>query len=106
MSKDKTCEGVSCPITSVMKTLGGKWKLAIIYTLRNGKLRFGQLAAYIPNISRKVLTDQLKEMEKDGLIRRKEYQQTTLKVEYSLTKAAIELKPILLDLEKWYIQNN
>ena len=68
MEEKQTCSQSICPISIAMKTLGGKWKLSIIFSLTNGKMRFGQLANYIPNISRKVLTNQLKEMEKDGLI--------------------------------------
>lgn len=76
-----------CPVESFTEMLGGKWKLLIINTIRKkGIVRFGQLATSIPNISRKVLTDQLKSLHRDNLISRKQYQQIPPKVEYSLTK--------------------
>lgn len=90
-----------CPMTYVMGVIGGKWKPIIIYTLRNGKLRFGQLAAHIPTISRKVLTEQLKEMEKNNLITRKQFNEIPPRVEYTLTKYGTELLPIFNQLNDW-----
>ena len=88
-------ETSSCHITNVMKILGGKWKLPILYRLMEGKMRFSALSELIPTLSRKVLSDQLKQMEKDGLVIRKKYSQIPPKVEYSLTKHAIKLRPII-----------
>ena len=90
-----------CPVGIFTEKLGGKWKLEIIYHLRNKTLRFGQLAAIIDGISRKVLTDHLKEMEKDQLIFRKSYNETPPRVEYSLTPAAKDLDPLLEKLGEW-----
>ena len=90
-----------CPVGVFNEKLGGKWKLEIIYHLRNRTLRFGQLAAIINGISRKVLTDHLKEMEKDQLIYRKAYNETPPRVEYSLTPAAKDLDPLLQKLGEW-----
>ena len=91
-----------CPVASFTEMLGGKWKLIIIDTIRKrGVLRFGQLAAFIPNISRKVLTDQLKSLEADNLIFRKSYQQIPPKVEYSLTKKAEGLCSVFKTIEDW-----
>jgi len=82
--------------------LGGKWKLLIINTIRKkGIVRFGQLATSIPNISRKVLTDQLKSLQRDNLISRKQYQQIPPKVEYSLTKKADGLCSVFKTIEDW-----
>ena len=90
-----------CPIVNAMKILGGKWKLPILFRLMSGQMRFSTLASLIPNLSRKVLSDQLKQMEKDGLVHREEFDQSPPKVEYSLTKQARKLKPILEDLCQW-----
>jgi len=91
-----------CPVVSFTEMLGGKWKLIIINTIRNwGVIRFGQLASSIPNISRKVLTDQLKSLEGDNLISRKQYQQIPPKVEYSLTKKADGLCSVFKTIEEW-----
>ena len=63
-----------CPVANFNKILGGKWKLIIINTLRNkGEIRFGKLAFFIPAISRKVLSAQLKELERDGLVIRTQH---------------------------------
>ena len=91
-----------CPVEYFTEMLGGKWKLLIINTIRKkGVVRFGQLAASIPNISRKVLTDQLKSLHKDNLISRKQYQQIPPKVEYSLTKKADGLCSVFKTIEDW-----
>ena len=91
----------SCPITNVMKILGGKWKLPILFRLMDGKMRFLALSEAIPAISRKVLSDQLKQLEKDGLVVRKEYNEVQPKVEYFLTYRALKLKPIIEFLSSW-----
>ena len=91
----------SCHITNVMKILGGKWKLPILYRLMEGKMRFSALSELIPTISRKVLSDQLKQLEKDGLVIRKKYSQIPPRVEYSLTKHAVKLRPIIEFLSGW-----
>ena len=91
-----------CPVESFTEMLGGKWKLLIINTIRNkGVVRFGQLATSIPNISRKVLTDQLKSLHRDNLISRKQYHQIPPKVEYSLTKKADGLCSVFKTIEDW-----
>ena len=91
-----------CPVEYFTEILGGKWKLLIINTIRKkGVVRFGQLAASIPNISRKVLTDQLKSLHRDNLISRKQYQQIPPKVEYSLTKKADGLCSVFKTIEDW-----
>ena len=91
-----------CPVESFTEMLGGKWKLLIINTIRKkGVVRFGQLATSIPNISRKVLTDQLKSLHRDNLISRKQYQQIPPKVEYFLTKKADGLCSVFKTIEDW-----
>tara|TARA_S200000501_G_scaffold373390_1_gene420394 strand:+ start:1200 stop:1532 length:333 start_codon:yes stop_codon:yes gene_type:complete len=91
----------NCPISGAMQILGGKWKIIILSRLMDGKLRFGELSSLIPLISAKVLGDQLKEMERDGLICREQFNEIPPKVEYSLTEGAIQLKKILLALSEW-----
>jgi DNA-binding HxlR family transcriptional regulator len=94
-------ENSFCPIVNAMKLLGGKWKLPILFRLMGGQTRFSALASLIPDVSRKVLSEQLKQMEKDGLVHRKQFDQNPPKVEYSLTQHAQKLKPILEDLCRW-----
>ena len=90
-----------CPVTFFNKKIGGKWRLTLIYHLVNTKLRFGQLSYRMPGISRKVLTENLKQMEGDGLIIRTSYNEVPLKVEYSLSQAARGLFPLFQELSIW-----
>ena len=90
-----------CSVGVFTEKVGGKWKLSIIYHLKDGKLRFGQLAARIVGVSRKVLTDHLKQLEADGLITRTTYKETPPRVEYALTKAAKDLSPLFMQLDAW-----
>ena len=90
-----------CPVTHAMNIIGGKWKSIIIYLLSKGSLRFGKLAMFIPSISRKVLTDQLREMEADGLIIREKFKEIPPRVEYSLTESGMALVPLFLAMADW-----
>lgn len=91
----------SCPLGKAMSALGSKWKPIIALVIKDRKLRFGELAVRINVISRKVLTDQLREMETDGLIVREEFKEIPPRVEYSLTEKGLALLPILYMLEEW-----
>lgn len=90
-----------CPVGVFTDKLGGKWKLAIIYNLSERTLRFGQLAARLDGVSRKVLTEHLKQMEDDGLVKREAFKEIPPRVEYSLTAAAKDLGPLFDQLEGW-----
>jgi DNA-binding HxlR family transcriptional regulator len=85
----------------VMSILGNKWKPIVIYVLRERTARFGQIAASIEIISRKVLTTTLQELESDGILLRKEFKELPPRVEYSLTTKGLALLPILNQLAKW-----
>ena len=84
-----------------MSALGSKWKPIIVLVIKDRTLRFGEIAARISVISRKVLTDQLREMEEDHLITRQEYKELPPRVEYKLTEKGMALLPILTLLEEW-----
>lgn len=90
-----------CPITVTLGYIGGKWKTIILYILGDRTLRFGEISTRIPAISRKVLTQQLKELVSDGLINRKKYDETPPRVEYSITEFGKSLKDVLTQMEKW-----
>lgn len=93
-----------CAVGSVEATLGvigGKWKPIILYHLVFGTKRFGEIAVRIPNISRKVLTEQLKELENSKLIERKQYEEVPPRVEYSLTQLGQSLVPVFDEMAKW-----
>lgn len=91
----------SCPLGKAMSALGSKWKPIIVLVIKDRKLRFGELAVRINVISRKVLTDQLREMQTDGLVIREEFKELPPRVEYSLTEKGLALLPILYLLEEW-----
>ncbi|MCH2193612.1 helix-turn-helix domain-containing protein [Kordia sp.] len=90
-----------CSLVHAMNIIGGKWKPIIIYILANGNLRFGKLLIFIPTISKKVLTEQLRELEEDGIINRERFAETPPRVEYSLTEVGEALLPILRQLSEW-----
>ncbi len=90
-----------CSMTRTMGVLGGKWKLIIISYLVQPR-RFGQLAQRLSLISRKVLTEQLRELEEDGIVRREAFAELPPRVEYSLTPHGLALLPILDQLSAWH----
>ena len=95
-----------CPVTKFTQIMGGKWKLRIINAIRkHEKLRFGKLHALVSPISRKVLTDQLKELERDQLIIREQFAEIPPRVEYSLTAAASQLCSVFSEIESWSDQH-
>lgn len=98
-------EEIKCPVTAMLQLIGGKWKPVILYCLRSEKRRFGEISARIPGLSRKVLTDQLKELEEDGLLTRKQFNEIPPRVEYELTELGKSLTPVLNSMEKWGIEN-
>jgi len=98
-------EEVKCPVSAMLELIGGKWKPVILYCLRSDTRRFGEIAVRIPTISRKVLTDQLKELEQDKLVIRKQFNETPPRVEYSLSDLGRSMAPVLAEMEKWGMEN-
>lgn len=96
---------IKCPVTAMLQLIGGKWKPVILYCLKSEKRRFGELSARIPDLSRKVLTQQLKELEEDGLVLRKQYNEIPPRVEYELTELGKSLAPVLAEMEKWGMEH-
>ncbi|GBE02626.1 HTH-type transcriptional activator HxlR [bacterium BMS3Bbin06] len=90
-----------CPVEITLSLLGDKWKVLILWELFERIKRFGELNRAISGISQKMLTQQLRQMEKDGLIKRKVYAEVPPRVEYSLTDIGKSLKPILDAMHKW-----
>jgi len=95
-----------CPITLTLAFIGGRWKTVILYILADRTLRFGEISARIPAVSRKVLTEQLKELERDGLVIRKKFGEIPPRVEYSVTDFGKSLDSVLRQMEKWSMDRN
>jgi DNA-binding HxlR family transcriptional regulator len=96
----KTCNS-SDPVNVTLGVIGGKWKMLILWVLRGKVLRFSELQKEISGVTQKMLTEQLRELEKEGLVKRKVYAVVPPKVEYSLTEYAYTLDPILESMAKW-----
>lgn len=103
MKDERFCNS-HCPFTRAIGTIGNKWKPIIIDVIGTRTTRFGQLAAIIPIISRKVLTEQLKELEGDGLLERVAFSEMPPRVEYKLTEKGLAFLPILEDIKQWNIK--
>ena len=92
----------STPFGYTISIIGGKWKMIIMFWLVEYEvLRYGELKRCIGQISDKILNNHLKELEKDGIIIRKEYPQIPPRVEYRLSKRGLSLMPILEEMCKW-----
>jgi DNA-binding HxlR family transcriptional regulator len=90
-----------CTITTTLRVMGGKWKAVILWHLINKTRRFSELKHLIPDIAQKMLTQQLRELEADSLIRRKVYAEVPPRVEYSLTTYGKTLIPVLSAMAQW-----
>ena len=91
----------NCPVDATISKIGGKYKAVILYHLGNNTLRYNQIHKKIPAITDKMLAQQLRELEKDGLIHREVYPVVPPKTEYSLTDLGKTLAPILDAMCNW-----
>ncbi|MFY7664543.1 winged helix-turn-helix transcriptional regulator [Flavobacterium sp.] len=101
VTKERVDQDFRCPVTALLELIGGKWKPLILFCLRDETRRFGELSARMPSISRKVLTEQLKQLESDGLVIRMQFNEIPPRVEYSLTDLGRSLAPVLQAMERW-----
>ena len=83
-----------CPVEAALDVIGGKWKVVILFWLRDQVCRFGELRRKIPDISERMLTQQLRQLEEHGIVHRKVYAEVPPKVEYALTPYGRTLRPI------------
>ncbi len=91
-----------CPVATTVRLIGNKWKLLILRNLiYTGVQRFSDFIKSIPGLSKKVLTDNLRELEEDGLIEREAFAEVPPRVEYSLSELGKTLKPVLDALSDW-----
>jgi DNA-binding HxlR family transcriptional regulator len=90
-----------CALDVTMDFIGGKWKSVVLWYLRNETLRFSELKKQIPSITEKMLSLQLKELEKDGIVARQVYAEVPPRVEYCLTEEGKSVIPVLEQLAAW-----
>src|SRR2546421_1834836 len=101
MQQEINATGAKCGVETTIAVVGGKWKPMILYALLSGPRRFGELNQLIPEITQRMLTLQLRELEEDGVIAREIYKQVPPKVEYSLTPLGRTIEPILSLMQQW-----
>jgi len=102
----KSCDISACPVMTTLAVVGGKWKPAILWTIeQNEVIRFGELKRAIPGITQKMLTQQLRELETDGIVNRKVYPEVPPKVEYSITSYGATLNKVLFEMAAWGTQH-
>lgn len=90
-----------CPLTAALAAIGGKWKMIIVYWLAESPRHFAALRREMPGISQKVLTQQLRELEGDGIVRRRPQGAVPAPVEYSLTEYGRSLLPLIEEIRLW-----
>ncbi|GAB6181408.1 helix-turn-helix domain-containing protein [Desulfotomaculum defluvii] len=91
----------ACPVATTVGLIGNKWRLLILRNLLAGPNRFGELRKTIPGISQKVLTDNLRSMEEDGIIIRTVFAEVPPRVEYKLSELGDTMRPIIAAMESW-----
>ena len=90
-----------CPVRAAVDVIGGKRKPVILYHLLTARRRFGELRRLLPDATQKMLTQQLRELERDGIIARQVYPEVPPRVEYSMTAYGRTLRPVMRELCKW-----
>lgn len=91
----------ACPVETTLLLISDKWKVLILRDLLGGTLRFGELRRSLGSVSQKVLTANLRQMERDGLVHRKVYPEVPPRVEYSLTETGKSLRPVIETMRDW-----
>jgi DNA-binding HxlR family transcriptional regulator len=94
-------ERVHCPVETTLEVLGGKWKTVILFHLSRSPCRFLEWQRLIPGVTRKMLAQQLRDLERSGAVKRRAFNQVPPKVEYALTARGRTLRPVLRELCKW-----
>lgn len=101
MRKQRHSTYTHCPVEATLDIIGGKWKSILLFRVLEGTRRFNELRRLQPSLTQRMLTNQLRELERDGLISRKVYAQVPPEVEYSITAFGKTLEPVLMALTQW-----
>ncbi len=96
-----TQKSVFCPVETTLSVISGRWKVMIIYHLLKGPMRFNRLQRELSGITHRTLAQQLREMERTGLVLRRDFQEIPPRVEYRLTPLGRSLEPVLLSMHVW-----
>lgn len=99
MAKSK--KAVGCPVESTLQVIEGRWKVIALYHLLEGVKRFNELHRLLVGVSPRTLAKQLRELQRDGIIRRKVFPEIPPRVEYSITPLGKSLEPVLLAMDEW-----
>lgn len=91
----------ACPLEAMLTALGGKWKCVILWWVMDGPRRFNELRARLHGITQKMLTQQLRDLERHGFLKRRVFAEVPPRVEYSATPLALTLRPVLLVMHDW-----
>src|SRR5262245_40506504 len=102
----KPFDRTRCPVDQALDLVGGKWKPLILWRLASGTLRFGQLQRALPGVTQRMLTLQLRELERDGLVTRTVYAEVPPRVEYALTEPARGLLPVMESMGQWLLDHH
>jgi len=94
-------KSVGCPVEHTLRVIEGRWKVMVLHYLVDGTQRFNELQRLLAGISHRTLAQQLRELERDGIVKRKVYAQVPPRVEYSLTKLGESLKIVLEAMHRW-----
>ncbi len=96
---------VNCPVTATMSLIGGKWKILILHLINNDINRFGKMSIMLKDVSKQMLTTQLRDLERDGLINRVIYPEIPPRVEYFLSDKGKALLPVFDALKVWGLEH-
>jgi DNA-binding HxlR family transcriptional regulator len=96
---------VACPTRQIVRTIGDRWSLLVLYSIEERTLRFQQIRTAVQGISQKMLTQTLRTLEREGLVTREVYASVPPKVEYSLTPLGVELSHVIKGIRTWAYQN-
>ncbi|MDO5686375.1 MAG: helix-turn-helix domain-containing protein [Neisseria sp.] len=100
-TENPSIEHNRCPVNTTLAIIGGKWKVLIVHHLSDGAVRFNALRRLMPDISQRMLTLQLRELEQDGIVHREVYPEVPPRVEYWLTELGQTLLPVIAAMHGW-----